>query len=370
MSSIEPLGLSSIAEHHPILVPQHGQRGGVAGVVALEVVDRDAQLGADRHSGGEHRVCRLHPHLHRGAEEAQAPVLLEGSGEQAGFGEHLEPVADADHRTAVERRTAPPPPSPGRTGRSPPDAGSRHGRIRRAGRGRRTRRPTWRRARPGRPMRRAAAQASHGIVLAVGPRKHHHAHPRGHQVPDPTGVGQSAVRNRRVTCDCLDDRIGQQAVGHHRGLGQRVRSRHRRPRRSGRPCRPAPRSPRRGPVRAGPARWWRPADRRSPPAAAPRPAPRIEPESATVRHRTSRTTGVRRPVRRRRRTAPRWRPRSRRGARAAVAACPMAGPRASPAAAACRTRAGWFPAHSRRPARTGCESGVSTSSQSESAPSM
>ena len=50
------VGVVDVAEHHPVLVPELGQRVGVAGVVALEVVDGNAELGPDRHAGGEDGV--------------------------------------------------------------------------------------------------------------------------------------------------------------------------------------------------------------------------------------------------------------------------------------------------------------------------
>ena len=48
MASIEPLGLSTIAENHPFLLAEPAQCAGVTGVVAFEVIDRDLQLGARR----------------------------------------------------------------------------------------------------------------------------------------------------------------------------------------------------------------------------------------------------------------------------------------------------------------------------------
>ena len=95
------VGVVDVAEHHPVLVPEPGQRLGVADVVALEMVDRNPQLGARRPPPGQHRVRGVDPHLHRGAEEAEPPVLLQGARQQAGLGQHLESVADPDHRPPV-----------------------------------------------------------------------------------------------------------------------------------------------------------------------------------------------------------------------------------------------------------------------------
>ena len=71
------IGVVDVAEDDPVVGLQLGQRLGVTGVVALEVVDRDAERLADRGRGGQHRVRGLDPELRDGAQELQAPVLLQ-----------------------------------------------------------------------------------------------------------------------------------------------------------------------------------------------------------------------------------------------------------------------------------------------------
>src|SRR5438128_1557175 len=55
------------------------------------------QAGILRGQGAEHAGGGLHPQLHRGAQELEAPVLLQRAGQEAGLGEDLEAVADAEH---------------------------------------------------------------------------------------------------------------------------------------------------------------------------------------------------------------------------------------------------------------------------------
>ena len=42
--------------------------------------------------------------IHGGAQEGEAPVLLEGAGQQMRFGEHLKAIANPDHRAAFGRK--------------------------------------------------------------------------------------------------------------------------------------------------------------------------------------------------------------------------------------------------------------------------
>src|SRR5438105_6767175 len=64
------------------------------------MVDRQVQYLPRRCSRREHRPCAVDPDLDRAAQELQARVLLQGTGEQAGLSEDLETVADAQHRPA------------------------------------------------------------------------------------------------------------------------------------------------------------------------------------------------------------------------------------------------------------------------------
>ena len=65
------------------------------------MVDRDHQLlarpGASPVSTD---AVEVDPEPHGLAQEAQPAVLLQRAGQQPGFGQHLEAVADADHRPA------------------------------------------------------------------------------------------------------------------------------------------------------------------------------------------------------------------------------------------------------------------------------
>ena len=67
-----PVRIVDIAQDDPVLVPQPGERPGVAGVVALEVVDRHRQLGAHRRRG-------FHPQHRRLTQELQAGVAKKGN---------------------------------------------------------------------------------------------------------------------------------------------------------------------------------------------------------------------------------------------------------------------------------------------------
>ena len=163
--------------------------------------------------GGEHRaVGGHHPDPHGGAQEAQAPVLLQGPGEEAGLGQDLEAVADAR--------------PPGR-----PSAAKRH-RLHDRG---------------------EAGQGPGPQVVAVGETAgEHHGVEAGQvvaAVPDQLGPGPRATRPRPTTsCSqlvpgktttptraaisrspsaaathlqaaLLDHRVGQQPVGQLLGLG-------------------------------------------------------------------------------------------------------------------------------------------------------
>ena len=92
-----------VAEHDPVLGAQLVERRRVAHVVALEVVDRDAQDGPDLGLVGQRALGGLDADLDGLAQELQARVLLQRARQQMRFGEHLEAVADADDRTAGRR---------------------------------------------------------------------------------------------------------------------------------------------------------------------------------------------------------------------------------------------------------------------------
>jgi hypothetical protein len=68
------------------------------------VVDRDEQFATDGHVDGERGGVGLDPNDHRLAEKLEPRILLERTGQEARLAQHLEPVADADHRAAVARK--------------------------------------------------------------------------------------------------------------------------------------------------------------------------------------------------------------------------------------------------------------------------
>ena len=98
MSSRRAVGVVDVAQHDTIVAAQALEGRVVARVVALEVVDREADHGAELCSSGEHRSGRVDAALDGRAEELQPRVLLERAREQAGLRQHLEAVADAEDR--------------------------------------------------------------------------------------------------------------------------------------------------------------------------------------------------------------------------------------------------------------------------------
>lgn len=65
------------------------------------MIDRDAEPGAGRDRLRQYRCLGIHPNSHRRTQEAEPSVLLQRAGQQTGFAEHLEPVADAEHRSTL-----------------------------------------------------------------------------------------------------------------------------------------------------------------------------------------------------------------------------------------------------------------------------
>ena len=56
-----------------------------------------------RAAAGERRLRLLDAHVHARADEAQAAVANQRAGQQAGFAQHLEAVADAEHQATGVR---------------------------------------------------------------------------------------------------------------------------------------------------------------------------------------------------------------------------------------------------------------------------
>jgi hypothetical protein len=67
------------------------------------VVDGDVELGPHLDAGRQRRPAGLDPDGDRPAQELEARVLLQRPRQHPGLAQHLEPVADADHRPARSR---------------------------------------------------------------------------------------------------------------------------------------------------------------------------------------------------------------------------------------------------------------------------
>ena len=204
-----------------------------------------------------------------------------------------------------------------------------------------------------------------GVVLAVGPREHDHADPGRHQAADPVGSDDRCTvtddssmtglaRSRSATTVAWSRAVALVGGGDVEPEGL---------------ARPDPADP------AQPEGGQRPLDGGALRVGDPLAQPDLHQHRelsrrAMVRHRTSRPAAGRRPARRTRCRGPRWPRRSRRAASGAAAACPRAGPPASRAAAACRRTGGLVPGAQSSAGQNRDESGVRTSSQMDSTPSM
>ena len=147
-----------VAGDDPALALEAVEVGVGRHVPALAVLDRDDDalaVGVGVRPGG---VGALDAQRLVAVAEVQVAVAGQRAGQQAGLAEHLEAVADAEHRHALARPSRRRPASAARGRRWPRPAGSRRRRSRRGGR--RRRRPSGRgrraRARPARRRRGAA----------------------------------------------------------------------------------------------------------------------------------------------------------------------------------------------------------------------
>ena len=99
VGGLTPRGVDVAEQHLAVaLEPRHHVRLGV--VVAFAVRDRNAQHLALAARRGERRVGVLDPHVHVLAAEVQAVVAQHRAGQQPGLEQHLEAVADPEHRAA------------------------------------------------------------------------------------------------------------------------------------------------------------------------------------------------------------------------------------------------------------------------------
>ena len=93
----------AVAQHDLAVVAQAGQRVGVDPVVALVVLDHDAQHVARLGDLGEGRAGVLDAQVDVAADELEADVADQRARQQVGLGEDLEAVADAHDQSAVGR---------------------------------------------------------------------------------------------------------------------------------------------------------------------------------------------------------------------------------------------------------------------------
>ena len=91
------IGVAAVAQHHLSVLLQLLQQRRIGLVTAFPVGNGEGDPLAARISLQPGTAARLHLQLGRFAEEMQVLVAGEGAGQQAHFGEHLEPVANAQH---------------------------------------------------------------------------------------------------------------------------------------------------------------------------------------------------------------------------------------------------------------------------------
>ena len=93
-------GLVDVAEDDAALALEPVERGGIGEVVAVAVGDGDADDLALAVAAGEERVGLLDLEVHVAADELERGVAHQHARQQAGLGQHLEAVADAEHGRA------------------------------------------------------------------------------------------------------------------------------------------------------------------------------------------------------------------------------------------------------------------------------
>ena len=89
-----------VAEQYPTVTLQHGELFLIRVVAALAVGDGDSQHLSLPAGLGEGGLGRLDPQVNRAADKVQIAIAHKSAGQQAGFDENLEPVADADDEPA------------------------------------------------------------------------------------------------------------------------------------------------------------------------------------------------------------------------------------------------------------------------------
>jgi hypothetical protein len=87
-----------VAKRHKAVALQPADGLGRCDVLALAVLERDDDLLARRESVRPGRSGALHAKALVSADERSVVVADQPAGQQTGLGEHLEAVADAEHR--------------------------------------------------------------------------------------------------------------------------------------------------------------------------------------------------------------------------------------------------------------------------------
>ena len=128
----EPLGFSRVAQQHLAARLQLGDGLGLGEPAAVVVLDRDRRARR-RRSGPAATATRARPAGWRPRQRnCSRGVGAQHAGQQAGLGQHLEAVADAEHRAARIGVRRAPPSSPATAPPARRGAGSRRRRSRRA----------------------------------------------------------------------------------------------------------------------------------------------------------------------------------------------------------------------------------------------
>jgi hypothetical protein len=95
------VGIVLVAEHHLAFALDAVQRLFVGEEVALAVADGHHRRALLAEAGGEAGLAVDHVQRHRLADVLQLGVAQQGAGQQARLAQHLEAVADPDHRHAL-----------------------------------------------------------------------------------------------------------------------------------------------------------------------------------------------------------------------------------------------------------------------------
>ncbi len=101
MSRADPLTFARIAERDPAFALEAVERLGVGEIVAVVVGDRDRDRLAGTIAAGEDRLAGADGQRHVAADEIEPGVAHQRARQQTDLGQHLETVADAEHRHAA-----------------------------------------------------------------------------------------------------------------------------------------------------------------------------------------------------------------------------------------------------------------------------